>query len=77
MYVKTNVERTLAAEICDSFLGLDVQLNELLRQSQTHLVAEDFCRLRKSVGDILGIMYVDIVKNIYECHPDLKPQGMP
>ncbi len=77
MYVKMTLERALAVRICGTFLSLDEQLNDLVRQAQPQLSEEDLDHLRKAVGDILGIMYIEIMKNVFDSNPDLKPPGLP
>jgi hypothetical protein len=38
---------------------------------------DDFREFRRSVGDVLGILYIDIVKWLYVKYPEIKPKGMP
>ncbi len=77
MYVRVKAEEQLARRINDSFLTLDRDLNELLRLSKAQNSENEFKELRRSVGDILGILYQEVILNIYEDHPNLKPEGMP
>jgi hypothetical protein len=71
------VSKSLAIRLSDSLVLLDTQLNEMLREMQPITDVETFNALRRSVGDILGIFYLDIVKHVYENHPEIKPAGMP
>lgn len=77
MFVRFKVEENLARDISSTFLQLDRELNQLLRESREQLSEEDFAHFRSAVGEILGIAFVDVMKNIYECYPNLKPSGMP
>ena len=77
MYVKTPVERLLAERVANSFIALNDDLNQLRVHSQGQISDSEFGNLRRTVGDVLGIMYLDLMKNIWEQYPDLRPEGMP
>ncbi|MBL8513991.1 MAG: hypothetical protein JNJ55_08355 [Betaproteobacteria bacterium] len=77
MFVKFQLNEELGSEISSTFLSLDRQLNQLLMVSESQLSADDFVQLRRAIGDVLGIMFIDVMKNIYEQHPSLKPDSMP
>ena len=71
------VDKALAVRINEHFLALDLELNELLRSLQPQMSEDDFREFRRSVGDVLGILYIDIVKWLYVKYPEIKPKGMP
>lgn len=77
MLVRVETSRELASQLNADFLSLDRNLNEYLRVARDQLSESEFHRLRRSVGDTLGIVYIDVMKNIYATHPEIKPPGMP
>ena len=77
MFVKIEMEFLLAEKISNNFLELDRNLNKLLRDSKAQMSNEDFEYMCKAVGEILEVMYYDVMLNIYEKHPNLKPIDMP
>ncbi len=76
MRLELNVNRELAEKLATNFLAFDQQLDELLRQAQPNL-GDEVQSLRRSVGEVLGLLYMDVMKNIDDANPDLKPEGMP
>lgn len=77
MFVKFTIDLELSESINSAFLSLDRDLNEFLRVAETQVSSEEFTDLRRSVGDVLGILYQDVMLNIYEQHKEIKPEGMP
>ena len=75
--MKFTIDLELSESINSAFLSLDRDLNEFLRVAETQVSSEEFTDLRRSVGDVLGILYQDVMLNIYEQHKDIKPEGMP
>ena len=68
-------EKQIAEEINRVMLNVSKKLDE-----SAFLVANSSCSTEekagyiKTVGKILGIIGIDVLNNIYRCHPDLKPQ---
>jgi len=77
VYVKLQISRDAAAHVNQDFLSLDAGLNAYLREAQLALPEKEFYQLRRAVGDVLGILFADVMKNIYAAHPDLRLPGMP
>lgn len=77
MFLKFTIDLELSESINSAFLSLDRDLNEFLRVAETQVSSEEFTDLRRSVGDVLGILYQDVMLNIYEQHKEIKPEGMP
>lgn len=75
--MKFTIDLELSESINSAFLSLDRDLNEFLRVAETQVSSEEFTDLRRSVGDVLGILYQDVMLNIYEQHKEIKPEGMP
>ena len=77
MLDKCRVDASLAARINDSFLALDRDLNELMRGVEKQMSTEEFPPFRRAMGEVLGILYLDVMKPLYVKFPEIKPEGMP
>ncbi len=77
MLENLNIEPRLAKRLNELSLELDIELNQLLRDVRAQLPDAEFTSLRRSVGDVIGILYTDVMRDLYKKFPELKPAGMP
>ena len=58
-----------------SILALQVsrKLTQHLSKAREECTEEDYTKLCKSFGKVLGCLYSDVMQPIYDRHPELKP----
>jgi hypothetical protein len=37
---------------------------------------QEFQEYRKIIGDVMGVLFLDILDHVYKLHPDLKPDEL-
>jgi hypothetical protein len=66
-----------ASAVVELMLRHGKELDALLPQLQSMgLVGEEFDRIRRHVGHLMGSMLLDVMNPIFDVHPDLKPHEL-
>jgi hypothetical protein len=61
------------AEAAEEFIK---ELSLALKAAQANGSAEELERLRKSIGEVLGILETELLWPLYKQHPDLEPENL-
>jgi len=61
------------AEAAEEFIK---ELSLALKAVQANGSAEDLERLRKSIGEVVGILETELLWPLYKQHPDLEPENL-
>lgn len=69
-------DKAVAAEISQLMMDMSRQLNASLIEVQERCSEAEFIAYRQVVGQLMGDMYVDVMRPIYAVHPELTPEGL-
>lgn len=67
------MRRDVSEQISVVMIAMGAKLDEMVALVQNSCPSEDFIRFRRAVGQIMGIMLLDIMNPIYSEWPDIKP----
>ncbi|MBB3117020.1 hypothetical protein [Pseudoduganella violacea] len=70
------MQKHIAVEINKLMMEFSKKLNDSLILVQDGGEPDDFAKYREEVSKLMTIMYLDIMKPIHLCYPDLEPQGL-
>lgn len=70
------MRRDLAEKICAALLECSGKLDRSVGALAGAVEAELFDRYRRSVGQVLGTIYIEVLRDIFDEHPDLEPDSM-
>lgn len=70
------MKKELAEETSLLALKMSSTLNKHLIKIQNNCGKEDFDKMRKGIGYVMGYLYTDVMEPLWEMHPDLKPEDM-
>jgi hypothetical protein len=62
-----------AERIVQALLSASAALNEALRLMEGETSAEVFSRQRSRTGDVMGAIYLDLIKPVVASYPQLDP----
>jgi hypothetical protein len=62
-----------ARQVSALMLHVGAQLNQSVAVVQNLCDRTEFERYRSAVGDVMGVMLLDIMNPLYAMHPELKP----
>ncbi len=65
-----------ADEIQKTMRQCSALLDQSVRQVMETCPAEEFVAYRQIVGRIMGAIYLDVVRPIHQCYPDLEPEEL-
>lgn len=70
------MHRDIAERLVRELLSCSGKLDQSV--SLIHGVVEDevFCRYRRQVGEVMGLLYIELLREIYAYYPDLEPESM-
>jgi hypothetical protein len=69
-------DEAVAAGISSLFLEISARLNQSLIDMQGALPDDEWQTYRESVARIMGDIYLDVLRPLFEEHPRLKPPGL-
>jgi hypothetical protein len=70
------MRRELAEQIAHELLACSGRLDRSVGALEGVMEAEAFRDYRRLVGRILGLFYIDVLRNIFSHYPDLEPKSM-
>jgi hypothetical protein len=68
------MQREIASGIIELMTEYSAKLNQSAQLVKDSCPTEEFQEYRTAVGQIMGTMYVDIMRPIFKEHPDLEPE---
>jgi hypothetical protein len=68
-------DEKVAVKLSKTLLHCGAEINESIRFVQSNCTDQEFKAYRKAMGKIMGEIYDEGLKPIYNKHPDLKPEG--
>ncbi|UTY60069.1 hypothetical protein [Massilia sp. erpn] len=71
-----DMQKHIAVEISQLMREFSKKLNDSLLLVQDSGELDDFEKYREDVSKLMTIMYLDIMKPIHLCYPDLEPPGL-
>jgi hypothetical protein len=69
-------DETVAAQVSSLLLDISARLNQSLIDTQGTLPDDEWQTYRISVAAIMGDIYLDVLRPLFEQHPRLKPPGL-
>jgi hypothetical protein len=69
-------DRHRAVAVSDAAEEFIKQLSLALKAVQADGTPEDFERLRKSIGEVVGTLETALLWPLYKQHPDLEPENL-
>ena len=70
------MNRPAAEKISQDLLSCSGKLDQSVAVLTGVLSPEDFQRYRGLVGQIMGTLYLDVLREVFELYPDLEPESM-
>lgn len=65
----------MAQKVCNRMLRINGSLDEAIVFVQAHCPAEELDTFKQAVGEVIYMVFVQILIPIYKQHPDLVPEG--
>ena len=70
------MEKDLAEETSLLALKVSSTLDNHLRKLHETCDKEDFEKMRKGIGFVMGYLYTDVMEPLWNMHPELRPEEM-
>lgn len=70
------MRRELAEEIVRALLSASGKLDESVAALQGAVDEQTFLRYRGLVGQVMGLVYIEILRDLFRQYPDLEPDSM-
>ncbi len=70
------MRKEIAKDIYDALLGCSGKLDRSVALLEGSVEEEFFNSHRRRVGSILGTFYIEILRDIFDQHPELEPESM-
>ena len=70
------MNKEIAAEISDLMLECSKKLDASIDRVMSTCSEDESKRYRHAVGELMGIMLLDVMNPIYRAHPELKPSQL-
>lgn len=70
------MNKEVASQVNDLMLEFSAKLDQSLRTVMEQSTEQDFKNYRNAVGQLMGIMLLDVMNPIYKEHPELKPEQL-
>jgi hypothetical protein len=70
------MRRDLAEEIIQELLSCSGKLDHSVAQLQGAVGKDFFTRYRRLVGQAMGMLYIEILRDLFQQYPDLEPESM-
>jgi hypothetical protein len=71
-----NMEHSVAKQINDMMIEFSGRLNQSIKLVMDNCDDDEFKRYRRTVGKIMGEMFVEIMTPIYKEYPELTPEEL-
>ncbi|CAE6693089.1 hypothetical protein [Paraburkholderia haematera] len=68
-------DKALALEVCNRMLSINGSLDEAIVFVQAHCPAEELDTFKQAVGEVMYMVFEQMLIPIYKQHPDLAPEG--
>jgi hypothetical protein len=66
----------VAKQVSDLMVEFSQRINDSILLVQDNCSEEEFLAYRRTAGQVLGKIYLDIMTPLYQVHPSLKPEGL-
>lgn len=70
---RANRKKELAKKVSDEMVSIGGRLNQLLWTIKEEAEEEEFRRYRRAIGEVMGVMLLEVMNPLYAEHPDVKP----
>lgn len=70
------MDKQISAELVALMRECSDKLNVSVQKVKDTCTEEEFLEYRKTIGKIMGDMYFDVMRPIFEEYPDLEPETM-
>ena len=70
------MDKELAEETIRDLLSCSGKLDQSVAILEGAIDDELFIRYRQLVGEIMGLLYIEILRNLFTQYPDLEPASM-
>jgi hypothetical protein len=70
------LDKEIASQVNELMLEYSAKLDQSLKTVMDNCSAQEFKSYRDAVGQLMGIMLLDVMNPIYKQHPDLKPEQL-
>lgn len=70
------LNRELAEEVTKELLACSGKLDQSVATLQGEVGEDLFVRYRRLVGQTMGELYLDVLRDLFQQYPDLEPDSM-
>lgn len=70
------MRKELAEEIVRELLACSGYLDSSVALLQETLREDEFIRYRGLVGQVMGLLYIEVLRDLFLQYPDLEPESM-
>ena len=70
------LDKEIASQVSELMLEYSAKLDQSLKTVMDNCSEQEFKSYRDAVGQLMGIMLLDVMNPIYKEHPDLKPEQL-
>jgi hypothetical protein len=70
------MQKDAAKFVCDLMLECGRKLDQSLVQVKDACSTEEYETYRRTVGALMGTMFLDVMRPIYAEHPELEPEDL-
>lgn len=70
------MRRDVAERVVKECLQTNNRLNVLLREVEADCSSDEFKKLKRGVGSVLGSLLIDLLNPVLKEYPDLRPTGL-
>lgn len=70
------MHRDVAEKVVSECIQTSARLNSLLREVEADCSADEFKKLKRGIGAVLGSLLIEVLNPLLNEHPDLRPTGL-
>jgi hypothetical protein len=70
------LDKKTASQVSELMLEYSAKLDQSLKMVMDNCSEQEFKSYRDAVGQLMGVMLLDVMNPIYKQHPDLKPEQL-
>ncbi len=70
------MDDAIAKEVSNLMLEYSAKLNQSVALVQNHCTEEEFEKYRTAIGIVMGYMFTEIMRPLYDEHPALTPPSL-
>jgi hypothetical protein len=70
------VEKSVASEVSGYVLEVNRLLNRAAAAVTKSTSTEESAVFNRAIGEVLGVLLLEVVNPLYRAHPDLKPSDL-